>query len=153
MNIWGLIRKIITSAIASGLVISAALTVSQEASLSANSAGSKITHENIAFTHYLLGVKYDSKYNFNSALEEYSEAIKLNSAYTEAYFKRGVIYTKMVMYNEALKDLNKVIELNPKSAEAYTHRGIVYFLLHNVDKSTADNQYALALDSISESSL
>ena len=53
----------------------------------------------------------------------YSEAIKLNPGYFEAYNNIGVAYTSCKKNNKAIEFFNKAIEINPSYAEAYNNRG------------------------------
>lgn len=52
--------------------------------------------------------------NYNNALLEFSNAIKIYPKYAEAYSDRGVIYMQQKKYNKAEEDLKKAAELKPK---------------------------------------
>lgn len=54
----------------------------------------------------------------------YSEAIRLNPEYADAYFNRGIAKQGLNQYADAIKDYDKVIEINPGDADAYINRGI-----------------------------
>ena len=55
--------------------------------------------------------------DFEAAVEEYSEAIKLDSAYVDAYLARGYTYYMLDAYDLAVADYNRAIELAGNSAE------------------------------------
>lgn len=52
---------------------------------------------------------------FKDALADYSQAIKLDSTLTEAYFERGRCYQQLKQYDMARRDFNTVIHQQPKS--------------------------------------
>lgn len=70
---------------------------------------------------YEKGHEFDQK-----AIELYTEAIKLNPNYADAYSNRGRVYSKMIRYDQAIYDCNRAIEINPNNARAYYVRGGVY---------------------------
>jgi tetratricopeptide (TPR) repeat protein len=99
-----------------------------------------------AYSFYLAGIKFDSDSDYESAIKELNEAIRLDKNFAEAYDKRGVVYTKMLMFGKALKDLSKAIELKKDFSEAYNHRGIVFYCLLEYNKSLSDYNKALLFD-------
>ncbi len=56
--------------------------------------------------------------NYNDSLGEYTEAIKVDPKYPDAYFNRALTYRILNNYSAAKKDLEVVMELQPKSADA-----------------------------------
>ncbi|MDZ7991789.1 MAG: tetratricopeptide repeat protein [Nostoc sp. EfeVER01] len=76
--------------------------------------------------YFYRGVCYYNNSNFNEAIADYNQAIKLKPDFVEAYNNRGNTYAKQGNYTQAFTDYNKAINLNPNLAEAYNGRGIVY---------------------------
>ena len=61
------------------------------------------------------------------AIADYTEAIRLNPKFAEAYCKRGYAYGNKGVYDKAIADCTKAIRLNPKLAGV--HRpGLAYDL-------------------------
>jgi tetratricopeptide (TPR) repeat protein len=56
------------------------------------------------------------------AVQDFSNAIRLNSKYVTAYFVRAIIYEQLQEFQRCLSDYNQAIILNPKYAEAYNNR-------------------------------
>jgi len=56
---------------------------------------------------------------FNIAIEDYSEAIALNSNDINYYHTRGDAYYNIKEYPKALHDFNAIIILNPKDASMH----------------------------------
>jgi tetratricopeptide (TPR) repeat protein len=60
------------------------------------------------------------------ALQDYNEAIKLNSNFEQAFFNRGNAYDEEGQFGRAIQDYNRAIELKPDYAKAFNNRGYVY---------------------------
>src|SRR5262245_15878785 len=73
-----------------------------------------------AFTNR--GVGYRLKGDYERALADYNQAIKLNAKFAAAYNNRGVAYDKRGEYDRAILDYEQAIKLKP-SAEGYFNRG------------------------------
>jgi len=104
------------------------------------------TSDTTAYAHFLSGVQFDADGDYRSAIKEYSEAIKNDTHFAEAYDRRGIDYTMLIKYRKALKDFNKAIELNNKFTDAYSHRGIVNYCLRDFVNAIADYNKALNID-------
>ncbi|MFA5779195.1 MAG: tetratricopeptide repeat protein [Elusimicrobiota bacterium] len=79
-----------------------------------------------AEAYYNRGAAYGIKTSYDSAINDFSEAIKLNLKYAESYAARGNVYDCKGLLDNAVYDYNMAIELNPNLAGAYNNRGIVY---------------------------
>jgi tetratricopeptide (TPR) repeat protein len=53
--------------------------------------------------------------NFKAAIPDFTAAIRLDSAYADAYEYRGICYASLNRPAEAKADLQKAIQLNPKA--------------------------------------
>jgi tetratricopeptide (TPR) repeat protein len=60
-----------------------------------------------------------------AALQELSQAIKLNPRYMIAYFMRALVYEQLSDPAKAVADYNQTIAINPKFADAYNNRGLL----------------------------
>lgn len=105
---------------------------------------------------YDQAVTESKKGNLDSAIQFYTEAIKLDNGYTYAYTGRGLAFmrkgsanraVRQQNYDFAIRDLSMAIDLNPKSAGAYINRSSVYSLTNEFDKALADLQRAEEVDS------
>jgi tetratricopeptide (TPR) repeat protein len=77
------------------------------------------------------GVYYAEKGDYDRAIREFTEAIRLKPDYAEAHFDRGGIHCDNRDYTEA-------IQLKPNFTEAYFNRGIAYDDNGDYDKAIAD---------------
>lgn len=75
---------------------------------------------------------------YDEAISEYSEAIRLNPSADGYYYMRGGVYAAKKDYANALTDYNEAIRLSPRSAEYYSSRGSVYWAMKDHAKAIAD---------------
>ncbi len=91
------------------------------------------------------------KGDYDLALNDFNEAIKLKPTDVSVYLNRGRTYSNKKNYDLAIDDYNKVIELNPKEAMAYFNRGESYEKKGNALQAIGDYQKVLELDGNNES--
>ena len=104
---------------------------------------------------YLL--KGNCLYAFNkidSAIIDYSDAIKINPDFADAYYQRGLVFYDLERYEESFKDLEKSVQLdssyaskantfiesekkmlNPITTENYNYKGYNYLLELKFEKA------------------
>lgn len=80
------------------------------------------------------------------AVNEYTEAIKLDPDYIPAYNNRGNLYRDLNEHEKAFKDFNKAIELDPLYAKAYNNRGLLYQDLRDRENALQDYNKAIELN-------
>lgn len=85
-------------------------------------------------------------YDYSLALDDYTEAIRLNSKSFKAYFKRGSLYLTQQKYVAAINDYTQAIEIDPKSADAYNNRGVAYSRKNERNLAIDNFRAALALN-------
>jgi tetratricopeptide (TPR) repeat protein len=83
--------------------------------------------------------------NADSAIANYTKAIKVNPKFSKAYNNRGIAYLWKKHFYLALQDFSKAIELDPKNGKAYNNRAIVYSYLGENDKARQDIHKAKSL--------
>jgi len=83
---------------------------------------------------------------FDDAVEDYSEAIRINPKDPEAPFNRGLAYLRADKYDYAARDFSAVVSLQPKNAEAYVYRGIIRIYQGNDKEADGDFQKAFQLN-------
>ena len=70
------------------------------------------------------GVEYEIKKDFDKAIADHDQAIKVDPKNPAPYNNRGNAYLAKQDYEHALADFDQAIKLNPKYAEAYFNRGM-----------------------------
>jgi tetratricopeptide (TPR) repeat protein len=86
------------------------------------------------------------KGNFDAAIADYTEAIRLDPKSVNAYNGRAGAYADNRNFDKAIADSTEAIRLDPKSAMAYHERSYVYNIKGNFDKAIADSTEAVRLD-------
>lgn len=99
----------------------------------------------VAFAHYNLGNAYKNKSDFQSAINAYTGAINVDSAYSTAWFNRAHAYGDIQKHKEAIADYSKVVELNPKHQEGYYNRAVSCVALNQYDSAIVDYTTSLQL--------
>jgi len=103
-----------------------------------------------AALHSVYGLDFYRKKDYDHAISEYTDAIKLDPnndfANASVYYYRGLAYRYKKEYDQAIRDFNRAILLNPIRANAYYHRGIAYFHKDEYDNAIRDFNEAILLD-------
>src|SRR5262249_905283 len=103
------------------------------------------TAKDSAIAHHERGLSYKSKGNFDRAIADFSEAIRLDPNYAEVYNLRGVTYGNKGDLDRAIADYSEAIRLDPKLAAAYNNRGNAYKNKGDLDRAIADYNEAIRL--------
>ncbi|MBE0559067.1 MAG: OmpA family protein, partial [Proteobacteria bacterium] len=93
------------------------------------------------------GMELEKSNVHEEAIKMYTEAIKLDRYYAEAYFRRGMAYraANKTYVTEALQDFNMAIGIDPKNAEVYYERGLLNAFTINNENARADMRTAASL--------
>ena len=83
--------------------------------------------------------------DFESAIEKYTEALNIDTDFTEAYVGRAQAYVERGNDDDALDDLSLAIELGSQDVQAYLARGDIYLGQEEYDLVLEDYQSALEL--------
>jgi tetratricopeptide (TPR) repeat protein len=72
------------------------------------------------------GVAHRFKRDYDAALADYSEALRLNPSSASAYNNRGIIFRIRHDYDRAIADYDHAIALNPDYTAAFYNRALAY---------------------------
>jgi tetratricopeptide (TPR) repeat protein/serine/threonine protein kinase len=101
-----------------------------------------------AHVYYCRGNAYRKLGQWEKAIADYSEAIKLEPKHASAWGGRGAVYCdRLGQPAQAVDDFSEAIKLAPKDAQAWANRGFAYFKLGKLDKAVDDCSEAIKLDS------
>jgi len=92
-----------------------------------------------------LGASND-KGDYDRAIQNYDEAIRLDPKSADAFAGRGSAYLLKGDYDRAIQDYNEAIRLNPKSASAFNGRGAAYFAKGDYSRAIPDYNEAIRVD-------
>ncbi len=83
---------------------------------------------------------------FQKAIDDYDQSLRINARNTNVYTRRGWGYVCLKQYDRALADFNTALRLDPKFSAAYVNRGVVWERKGQYDKALEDMNRAYALD-------
>jgi tetratricopeptide (TPR) repeat protein len=95
--------------------------------------------------HHNLGIIHAVQGNHQSALDSFTNVIKLNPEYTNAYHNRAEIYSRTKRFTEALADFNQLVQLNGNDSAAYTSRAHALFASGKTSEALSDYRKAMEL--------
>lgn len=100
--------------------------------------------EKLAEAYDNRGVAYRSRGDHNLAIQDYNQAIKLNSRFAQAYNNRGVAYDHKGDFDHAIQDFDQAIKLKP-TALTHFNRGNAYLGKSQYDHAIDDYNHAIRL--------
>ncbi|MBD2441669.1 tetratricopeptide repeat protein [Dolichospermum sp. FACHB-1091] len=84
--------------------------------------------------------------NYKQAIDDYTQAIKLDTKNANYYARRGLTYLQLKDYKQAIDDYTQAIKLDTKNANYYARRGFAYFQLKDYKQAINDWTQAIKLD-------
>ena len=86
---------------------------------------------------------YFHKGEWDKAINDATESIRLNPHYFGGYLARGIIYRRMGNLDQAISYYDMAIRLNPNFARTYYNRAIAYGLKGDYNAAIRDNTEAI----------
>ena len=100
----------------------------------------------VAAIYSLRADAYIHKGEFNRAMNDANESIRLNPHDYGGYLERGIVYRRTGNLAKAIGDYNTAARLNPGFARVYYDRAIAYGLRGNNKQAIRDSSEAIRLD-------
>jgi tetratricopeptide (TPR) repeat protein len=91
-----------------------------------------------AFIHLNRGTAHNSKWRYDEAIADFTEALRLNGKLSDAYAGRGWGYLRKNEMDRALADLSEAIRLDPNSQSAYYNHALILLQRGEFDQASAD---------------
>jgi tetratricopeptide (TPR) repeat protein len=85
----------------------------------------------LPLTHFAAGNLYEKQKSYGQAVEQYRQAIALNTSFAAAYSRLGLCYTKVGQYDLAIQALRRAAELQPASPQLWNNLGFAYLSRQN----------------------
>jgi tetratricopeptide (TPR) repeat protein len=84
---------------------------------------------------------------FDQAIKDLTDCIKLNPRRTEAYFIRSSCYSALHQNDQAISDLDQAVRLDPNNGVIFLNRGLIYSNQGKNEAAISDFDQAIKLDS------
>ena len=88
--------------------------------------------------HYKNGDNHLQKKEYDQAIEELTQAIKIYPNYSDAYFLRSCVYLQKEDRSRALADSNEIVRVNPNFHSSFSVRADIYEKMGEYDKAIDD---------------
>jgi tetratricopeptide (TPR) repeat protein len=83
--------------------------------------------------------------DYDRAIADYTEAIRLDPNNADHYISRGWAYVRKGDYDRAFEDYSQAIKLDPNNADRYISRGFAYYYKGDNNRAIADYTQAIKL--------
>jgi tetratricopeptide (TPR) repeat protein len=100
--------------------------------------------EKLAEAFNTRGIGYRLKGEYERAIQDYNQAIRINAKFATAYNNRAIAYDTKGDYDRAIADYEQAIKLKP-SAETYFNRGNAHLGKSHYDHAIDDYNQAIKL--------
>jgi tetratricopeptide (TPR) repeat protein len=104
------------------------------------------THENLAAAFNNRGLAYVKKGEYDRAIQDYDEAIRLDPNFAKAFNNRGAAYAAKGENDRAIQDYDEAIRLNPNEAIPFGNRGFAYDKKGQYDRAIQDFDKVIQLN-------
>jgi tetratricopeptide (TPR) repeat protein len=100
--------------------------------------------KDLAFAFNNRGRAHHAKREFDRAIQDYSEAIKLDADFAQGYSNRALAQQSLGDFDRAITDYGQAIRLDPATVATFSGRGNAYLALKDYDRAIADYTKAVA---------
>jgi len=112
-----------------------------------NSILNMATQEHVqAIVRVHRGMAYFAEGDYEAALADFTESIRLNPQNAKALYHRGVTLQVLEDYEAAREDLSQAVRLNPFQFDALFQRAQTYYHLGDYSRALDDCEKALLID-------
>ena len=111
-----------------------------------NIKSGRFTGRNLAVAFSNRALAYNKKGQWDKAINDYDEAIRLNPEFVTALNNRANAYYKKGHFDQAIADFDEAVRLKPDFAEALSNRGNVYRKKGLIERAIEDYDKAIGLN-------
>ncbi len=100
---------------------------------------------NTSLAYHYRGLAYSGKRDYDRAVSDYDQVIRLDPKSINVYYNRGFAYDSKGDYGRAVADYDQYIRLSPEDPDGYYHRGNAYYNKGDYDRAISDYDQAVRL--------
>ncbi len=100
----------------------------------------------LATAHVERGIAYVTLLDYDRALKDFDEAVRLDPRSARAFANRGAVHGAKQDFDMAIGDLTQALKLEPRSATAFADRAGMYRLNGQYEEAIRDYGEAIRLD-------
>jgi tetratricopeptide (TPR) repeat protein len=109
-------------------------------------ASDKLVTRDLSIVHNNRGDAYRNKGEYDRAIADFDEAIRLNPKFAIAYYNRGNSHWHKGEYDRAIADFDEAIRLDPKMDDAYQNRANTWKYKGDLDNAMTDLNAAIRIN-------
>src|SRR5262249_13022744 len=109
-------------------------------------ASGRYAGHDLAKLHYDRALEYANKGDYDRAIQDFGQAIKINPNHVGPLYSRGRTYSNKGLWARAIQDYGEAIKLSPNYVRAISNRGNAYFAKRQYDRAIQDYDQAIKLD-------
>ena len=101
----------------------------------------------------VLAIAYNNRGNahtergeYDRAIQDYDQSVKIDPTYAKAFNNRGVAYKKKREYDRAIRDFDEAIKLDPSYASAFADRAQTLQTMGEYGRAARDYDEAIRLE-------
>jgi tetratricopeptide (TPR) repeat protein len=106
----------------------------------------RLSGRDLAIAHTDRGVAYVTLLDYDRALQDFDQAIRVDGTYAKAFANRGAVYGAKQDFDKAIEDFTRVVTLEPASAHAFADRAGMHRLNGQHGEAIRDYSEAIRLD-------
>ena len=107
----------------------------------------QLSDQDLAAVFNNRGHAYYNKKDYDRAIEDYAQAIRLGLRDSGAYYRRGLVYLEKNDYSRAIQDFDEALNLNPDNVATLQSRGWAYENKNDYEQAIRDYDRAISLQS------
>lgn len=107
----------------------------------------QFSREDLAYAYFSRGIAYYDKDDYDRAIQDYTEAIRLDPKQADFFMCRGIAYHRKGDYDRAIQDFTVATRVTSKEAAwGYRNRGTIRFEQGQLQDAGRDLAKALEID-------
>jgi tetratricopeptide (TPR) repeat protein len=106
----------------------------------------KETTQGLAIAFISRGIAYKNNRQYDRAIQDYDQALRLDPNSAAAFNNRGNAYDDKGQHDRAIQDYDQALRLDPNRVFAFNNRGLAYKEKGQYDRAIQDFNQALRLD-------